>query len=84
MPGSLYTSSNGPTTPCDIIIANRQKRKLRLWFTILPKGFPDSSVDKESAYNAGDSSLIPGQEDSLQKGKATHSSILGLPLRLSW
>ena len=68
MPGSLYTSSNGPTTTCDIISANWQKRKLRLWFTILPKGFPDSSVDKESAYNAGDSSLIPGQEDPLKKG----------------
>ena len=25
-----------------------------------------------------------GQEDPLAKGKATHSSILGLPLWLSW
>ena len=25
-----------------------------------------------------------GQEDPLKKGKATHSSILGLPLWLSW
>ena len=25
-----------------------------------------------------------GQEDSLEKGLATHSSILGLPLWLSW
>ena len=25
-----------------------------------------------------------GQEDHLEKGQATHSSILGLPLRLSW
>ena len=25
-----------------------------------------------------------GQEDHLEKGKATHSSILGLPLWLSW
>ena len=25
-----------------------------------------------------------GQEDTLEKGQATHSSILGLPLRLSW
>ena len=25
-----------------------------------------------------------GQEDPLQKGQATHSSILGLPLWLSW
>ena len=25
-----------------------------------------------------------GQEDSLEKGEATHSSVLGLPLWLSW
>ena len=25
-----------------------------------------------------------GREDPLEKGQATHSSILGLPLRLSW
>jgi len=35
----------------------------------------------ESACNAGDPGLIPGQEDSLEKGIATHSSILawGIP-----
>ena len=44
-------------------------------------GFPDSSVGKESACNAGDPGLILGWEDSLEK--ATHSSILGLPLWLS-
>ena len=37
--------------------------------------FPDSSVGKESACNAGDPGLIPGWEDPLEKGKATHSSI---------
>ena len=82
----------------------------------LLKGFPDSSVDKESACNAADPGLIPGSgrfpgegigfppqsswaclvaqlvknlpamwetwvqslgwEDPLEKGKATHSSIL--------
>ena len=86
------------------------------------QGFPDSSVGKESACNAGDSSLIPGMgrssgegigyplqyawaslvaqvvknlpamwetwvrslgwEDSLEKGKATHSSILAW--RIPW
>ena len=80
------------------------------------KGFPGSSVGKESSYNAGDPGLIPGSgrsagegmvyavqyswaspvaqlvknlpamwetwvqslgwEDPLEKGKATHSSIL--------
>ena len=87
------------------------------------KGCPDSSLDKESAYNAEDPGLIPGSgrsagegigyplyyswasfvaqlvknppamqetgiqslrwEDILEKGIATHSSILGLPLWLS-
>ena len=85
-------------------------------------GFPDSSIGKESACNAGDPSLIPGSgrsagegigyplqyswaplmpqliknlpamqetwvqslgwEDPLEKGKATHSSILAW--RISW
>ena len=35
-------------------------------------GFPGGSGDKESACNAGDS----GWEDLLEKGMATHSSIL--------
>ena len=88
------------------------------------RGFPDSSVGKESTCNAGDPGLIPGlgrsagggivyplqyswasllaqlvknppamqetmvrflgQEDLLEKGRATHSSILGLPWWLSW
>ena len=91
---------------------------------IKTKGFPDSSVGKESTCNAGDPGSIPGlgrsaeegidylphyswgslmaqwvknlpamqetpvrflgQEDPLEKGYATHSGILGLPLWLSW
>ena len=45
-------------------------------------GFPCGSAGKESAYNVGDLGLIPwlgrslGWEDSLEKGKATHSGIL--------
>ena len=39
-------------------------------------GFPGGSDRKESAYNAGDLGLIPEQEDLLEKGMATHSSIL--------
>ena len=50
--------------------------------SVLSKGFPDSSVDKESACNAGDPSLIPGLEDPLEKGMATHSSILAW--RIPW
>ena len=31
-------------------------------------GFPDSSVGKEPACNAGDPGLIPGQKDPLEQG----------------
>ena len=41
------------------------------------KGFPDSSVGKESACNAGDPSLIPGSGRSLGEG-------IGYPLQNSW
>ena len=39
-------------------------------------GFPGVSDSKESACNAGDTGLIPGQEDSPERGMATHSNIL--------
>ena len=45
-------------------------------------GFPGGLAGKESTYNAGDEGLIPGLEDSLEKGKATHSSILAW--RIQW
>ena len=41
-------------------------------------GFPCGSAGKESAYHAGDL----GWEDPLEKGKATHSSILAW--RIPW
>ena len=39
-------------------------------------GLPCGSAGKESALNMGDLGLIPGLERSLEKGKATLSSIL--------
>ena len=39
-------------------------------------GFPGSSDGKASASNAGDLGSILGWEDPLEKGMATHSSIL--------
>ena len=47
-------------------------------------GFPGSSAGKESLCNAGDPVRFLGQEGVLEKGWATHSSILGLPWWLSW
>ena len=41
-----------------------------------PQGFPDSSVDKESACNAGDPGSIPGLGRSAGEGK-------GYPLQYS-
>ena len=38
--------------------------------------FPGGSDGKEPVYNARDLGSIPGQEDSLEKRMATHSSIL--------
>ena len=38
--------------------------------------FPSSSDGKASACNAGDPGSIPGWEDPLEKGMATHSSVL--------
>ena len=46
------------------------------WF-FLRKGFPDSSVGKESTCNAGDPGLIPGL------GKCPGEGI-GYPLQYSW
>ena len=46
------------------------------------KGFPGSSVGKESACNAGDPVWFLGGEVPLEKGKATHSSILAW--RIPW
>ena len=45
-------------------------------------GFPCGSADKESVCNVGDLGLIPGREDPLEKGKATHASILAW--RIPW
>ena len=41
------------------------------------RGFPDSSVGKESACNAGDPGSIPGLERSAGEG-------IGYPLQYSW
>ena len=39
-------------------------------------GFHSGSDCRESACSAGDPDLVPGWEDALEKGMATHSSIL--------
>ena len=51
------------------------KMKLCMLITTL-MGFPGGSDGKESACNVGDPGSIPGSEDPLEKGMATHSRIL--------
>ena len=46
------------------------------------QAFPGSSDGKESACNAGDSGLILGQEDLLEKGMTTDYNILAW--RIPW
>ena len=48
-----------------------------VWGCPLPHSFPDSSVSKESACNAGDPGSIPGSGRSAGKG-------IGYPLQYSW
>ena len=51
----------------------------------MKKGFPGSSVDKESVWNVGDLGLtqvFPGLGRSPGERKATHSSILAW--RIPW
>ena len=52
-------------------IANALHSPVKYW------GFPDSSVGKESACNAGDPGSIPGLERSAGEG-------IGYPLQYSW
>ena len=46
------------------------------------QSFPGGSGGKESACNAGDLGLIPGLEEPLEKGMATHSRIFAW--RIPW
>ena len=46
--------------------------------------FLGDSAGKESACNVGELGLIPGLKDLLEKGKATHSSILAWRMYSPW
>ena len=61
------------------------RKEMSLFFNMLCRlvmGFPHGSDSKESACHAEDPSSIPGQEGLLEKGMATHSSILAC--RIPW
>ena len=69
---SLWLSHQGTPSmwyfcsKCTTLIIRKYQRNPR----------PGGSDRKDSAYGAGDPGLIPGREDSPEKGMATHSSIL--------
>ena len=55
----------------DVVLLSFVVEQMSSW------GFPDRSAGKESACNAGDTSLISGPGRSLRKG-------IGYPLQYSW
>ena len=61
-----------------ILTINMQRPKSYIYLkhTHIYIGFPVGSDSKESRCNTEDLGLILGQEDSLEKGMATHSNIL--------
>ena len=61
-----YKRKNSPFSPLS-----------NFWIACLNEGFPDSSVGKESTYNAGDPGLIPGAGRSAGEG-------IGYALQYSW
>ena len=61
-----YKRKNSPFSPLS-----------NFWIACLNESFPDSSVGKESTYNAGDPGLIPGSGRSTGEG-------IGNPLQYSW
>ena len=63
-------------------MAKARKKSKRLSVRYL-LGFPGGSDGKESAWNAGDLGSILGREDLLEKGMATHSSILAWRITLT-
>ena len=54
-----------------------------LYYVFEIYGFPGSSIGEVSTCSEGDSGLILGQADPLEKGMATHSSILAWEIPLT-
>ena len=58
------------------IFLHKPPREIENTWGIVNGGFPGGSESKESTCNAGDLGSVLGWEDPLEKGMATHSSIL--------
>ena len=68
--------------PNTVSVKKKKKLPFIKWWPYTLSGFPGGTDSKESACNAGDPGLIPGLEDPVEKGMATHSSILAW--RIPW
>ena len=58
------------------LFLQKRKKKMDIWDCMIPNGLPLWLSGKESACNVGDADQFLGGEDALEKGMATHSSIL--------
>ena len=78
----LVSQSNTATTTSLIHRhMNPRAQQLKMWIMGLGHytlSFPGSSAGKECTCSVEDPGLIPGLEDPLEKGEATHSSVHGL------
>ena len=63
-------------------VNGQKKKKKRERERLYSIGFPGGSDSKEFTCNPRDLGLIPGWEDPLEKGMASHSSILAW--RIPW
>ena len=68
--------------PCRLQSLRAHKESDRTVTNPFTLGFPAGSDGKEPACNARDTGFILSQEDLLEKGMATHSSILAW--RIPW
>ena len=72
-----------PALQADALLSEPPGKNLYIiTLTKLNQSYPGHSDGKESACNTGDPGLIPGSGDPLEKGMATHSSILAW--RIPW
>ena len=76
-PGLEPVSPVSPASRADSLPLSQWGNPYLRALSINCKGFPDSSVGKESACNAGDPGLIPGSGRSPGEG-------IGYPLQYSW
>ena len=71
---NIFEAPSLPSPSTEILILNFAYHSLASFYCL---GFPDSSIGKESACNAGDPGLIPGLGRSPGEG-------IGHPLQYSW